>query len=58
MNRQGLKLIERNSLMYQFCVQSFIKAQLHSHLKGCLNLGADKSDIEFILREIKVFSER
>jgi 4-carboxymuconolactone decarboxylase len=56
MNRQGLKLIEREFINVSILCTKFYKAQLHSHLKGCLNLGADKSDIEFILREIKSIS--
>ncbi|MBL8008219.1 MAG: hypothetical protein JNJ56_11870 [Ignavibacteria bacterium] len=56
MGRKCLNLKEREFLNLSILSTIFYKNQLHSHLKGCINLGASNSDILYVLKKIKKFT--
>lgn len=56
MGRKGLNLKNREFLNLSILTTIFYKNQLHSHLKGCLNLGATKSEILNVLNKIRKFA--
>lgn len=56
MGRKGLSLREREFINLSILSTKYYENQLHSHIKGCLNLGASKSDILAVLKKIKKFT--
>ncbi|MBS1517701.1 MAG: carboxymuconolactone decarboxylase family protein [Bacteroidetes bacterium] len=52
MGRKGLNLLEREFINISVLCTRFYENQLHSHLKGCLNLGGNLSDIKSVLTSL------
>lgn len=50
LGRKGLSLLEREFINYSILSTRFYKNQLHSHAKGCLNLGASIIDLKILLK--------
>ncbi|MEO8446338.1 MAG: carboxymuconolactone decarboxylase family protein [bacterium] len=55
MDRKGLSLIDREYVNVTILCVNYYPEQLHSHLKGCLNLGATKIEIETLIHSIRRF---
>jgi len=55
MGRKGLSLIEREFINVTILCVNYYPEQQHSHLKGCLNLGATKIEIETLIRSIRKY---
>ena len=53
MNRPGLSMLEREFVTVSILSTRFYKDQLHSHIKGCLNLNASYVNVKYILSKIK-----
>ncbi|MBK7447535.1 MAG: carboxymuconolactone decarboxylase family protein [Ignavibacteria bacterium] len=53
MSRPGLNLYEREFITISILTVRYFEFQLHSHLKGCIHLGADVDLIKDILFSIK-----
>lgn len=53
MGRKGLTLLEREFINVSILCTRLYYNQLHSHIKGCLHLGASKEDINELLNSIK-----
>lgn len=49
MGRKGLNLSEREFINVAVLCTRYYENQLHSHIKGCINLGCDPVDIKCIL---------
>lgn len=56
MGRNDLSLFEREFITVSVLATKYYENQLYSHLKGCIHLGAKKSEILFVLNEIKSFT--
>ncbi|HRB00115.1 MAG TPA: carboxymuconolactone decarboxylase family protein [Ignavibacteria bacterium] len=52
MGRKGLNLSEREFINVSVLCTRYYENQLHSHIKGCINLGCDPLDIKNILSEL------
>ena len=53
MNRSGLSLFEREFITFSILTTRYFEYQLHSHLKGAINLGAEIEFIKTVLISIK-----
>lgn len=53
MGRTGLNLLEREFVNVAVLCTRYYENQLYSHLKGCLNNGAKKVEIEEVLNSLK-----
>jgi len=53
LGRSGLSLLDREYLNVSILVARFYENQLKSHLRGCLNLGATKDELVFLLDRLK-----
>ncbi|MBK8550928.1 MAG: hypothetical protein IPL53_07665 [Ignavibacteria bacterium] len=54
MGRKGLSLLEREFMNISILCTKYYENQLHSHLKGCLYLGASKDDLNYLFNRIRV----
>ncbi len=52
-NRSGLSLIEREMINVAVLCIRYFENQLHSHMKGCINLGTSREDLKKLLSNIK-----
>ncbi|MBK8983284.1 MAG: carboxymuconolactone decarboxylase family protein [Ignavibacteria bacterium] len=52
MGRKGLNLLEREFINISVLCTRYYENQLHSHLRGCLNLGCDPIFVKRILEEL------
>ncbi|MBK9333721.1 MAG: carboxymuconolactone decarboxylase family protein [Ignavibacteria bacterium] len=52
MGRKGLNLLEREFINISVLCTRYYENQLHSHLKGCINLGCDPIFVIRILEEL------
>ncbi|HRI86236.1 MAG TPA: carboxymuconolactone decarboxylase family protein [Ignavibacteria bacterium] len=52
MGRKGLNLLEREFINISVLCTRYYENQLHSHLRGCLNLGCDPVMVRMILEEL------
>ncbi|MEO6696020.1 MAG: carboxymuconolactone decarboxylase family protein [Ignavibacteria bacterium] len=52
LGRPGLSILEREFVNVAILATRFFENQLNSHLRGCLNLGATKNDLELLLKSI------
>ncbi len=53
LGRKGLSLIEREFINVSILCTRLYLNQLHSHMKGCIHLGADKNKLTELLNAIK-----
>jgi len=53
MGRSGLNLKERELVTVSILSTKYYESQLHSHIKGCLNLNISENNIKAILKFIK-----
>lgn len=56
LGRPGLTLRERELINISILACHYYKVQLHSHLKGCINLKVPQNEILKVLSEIRKFS--
>jgi 4-carboxymuconolactone decarboxylase len=54
LGRPGLSFLEREFINVSILCTRYYKSQLHSHLKGCINLGASKSDLNELFDSIGI----
>lgn len=55
LGRKGLSLLERELINVSVLCTRFYKNQLHSHLKGCIHLGATKDLLSKLLHSLNDF---
>lgn len=58
LGRKGLSLLEREFINVTILCTRYYENQLHSHLKGCLYLGASKEDLKYLLNKIRVYGNK
>lgn len=52
LSRTGLTLREREFVNIAILTARYFENQLHSHLRGCINSGGSRNEIQFMLNEI------
>lgn len=58
LGRKGLKLPEREIINVSILCSRYFKNQLHSHIKGCLNLGISISEMNLIIESFYDFMNK
>jgi len=53
LGRTGLNLLEREYINVSMLVTRFYKNQLHSHLRGCLYMGASKNELNSLFNQLE-----
>jgi 4-carboxymuconolactone decarboxylase len=53
LGRKGLTLLEREYINVTILCTRYYENQLHSHLKGCMNLGASRNNLVVLLNNLQ-----